>query len=289
MSLVALGVSFVLRAVGDVSVGALSWLSPMGWMQAVRPFGGDRWWPMLLLVGFTGAVLGAAAELTSHRDLGAGLVQPRPGPAVASPRLGSATGLAARLQRGSIVAWAAGAFLFGATFGGFGPEMEEFVKNQPDLADVFLRAGGASIVDQYFVTVMLLLAIAVSGFTVSSALRLRAEESSGRAESLLATRLSRSRWFLGGMGVTVIGTLVVFGTVPRAAMLAWSVLAICFVFAYLGVLLDIPQGLRNLSPFEHVPGAPVETITVAPLLTLTAAAVGLAGIGLLGWRRRDVG
>jgi ABC-2 type transport system permease protein len=335
MSLVALGVSFVLRAVGDVSVGALSWLSPMGWMQAVRPFGGDRWWPMLLLVGFTGAVLGLAAELTSHRDLGAGLVQPRPGPAVASPRLGSATGLTARLQRGSIVAWTAGAFLFGATFGGFGPEMEEFVKNQPDLADVFLRAGGASIVDQYFVTVMLLLAIAVSGFTVSSALRLRAEESSGRAESLLATRLSRSRWFLGGMGVTVVGTLVVFGagglgtgllyglasgemgevprllvaalaftpaalvlgglamllfgTAPRAAMLAWSVLAICFVFAYLGVLLDIPQWLRNLSPFEHVPGAPVDTISAAPLLTLTAIAVGLAGIGLLGWRRRDIG
>jgi putative exporter of polyketide antibiotics len=99
-------------------------------------------------------------------------------------------------------------------------------------------------VDQYFVPVMLLLAIAVSGFTVSSALRLRAEESSGRAESLLATGLSHSRWFLG-------------------------------------VLLDVPQWLRNLSPFEHVPGAPVDTITVAPLLTLTAIAVGLAGIGLL--------
>jgi len=335
ISLAALGVSFVLRAVGDVGNGVLSWLSPMGWMQAVRPYAGERWWPMLLLVVFTGIVLGGAAGLTSHRDLGSGLVQPRPGPSVASPRLGSATGLAVRLQRGSIVAWTVGAFLFGATFGGFGPEMEEFVKNQPDLAEFFLQAGGATIVDQYFVTVMILLAISLSGFTVSSALRLRAEESSGRAESLLATGLSRSRWALGGIVVTVVGTLVVFGAgglgtgllyglasgrmgemsglvwaalafspaalvlgglavllfggVPRAAMAAWAVLAICFVFAYLGVLLDIPQGLRSLSPFEHVPGAPVETITAAPLVALIAVAVALAGIGLLGWRRRDFG
>jgi ABC-2 type transport system permease protein len=335
ISLVALAASFVLRAVGDVSNGVLSWLSPMGWMQAVRPYAEVRWWPMLLLVAFTGVVLAVAAELLSHRDLGAGLVQPRPGPSVGSPRLGSATGLAARLQRGSIVAWTASAFLLGATFGSFGPEMEKFVENQPDFADMLLQAGGASIVDQYFVTVMLLLAIAVSGFTVSSALRLRAEESSGRAESLLATGLSRTRWSLGGIAVTVGGTLVVlgagglgtglfyglasgdmgalpnllfaalafapaalllggvavllFGWVPRASMVAWAALAICFVFAYLGVLLDIPQWLLSLSPFEHVPGAPVETITAGPLLWLTVFAVALAGIGVLGWRRRDFG
>jgi ABC-2 type transport system permease protein len=335
ISLVVLAASFVLRAVGDVSNGVLSWLSPMGWMQAVHPYAEDRWWPMLLLVAFTGVVLAVAAELLSHRDLGAGLVQPRPGPSVASPRLGSATGLSARLQRGSIVAWTAGAFLLGATFGSFGPEMEKFVENQPDFADMLLQGGGASIVDQYFVTVMLLLAITVSGFTVSSALRLRAEESSGRAESLLATGLSRSRWSLGGIVVTVTGTLVVlgagglgtglfyglasgdlgelprllwaamafapaalllggvavllFGWAPRAAMVAWAALAICFVFAYLGVLLDIPRWLLNLSPFEHVPGAPVETITAGPLLWLTVIAVALAGIGMLGWRRRDFG
>ena len=88
---------------------------------------------------------------------------------------------------------------------------------------------------------------------------------------------------LGGLAV------LLFGWFPRAAMVTWAVLAICFVFAYLGVLLDIPQWLQNLSPFEYVPSAPVETITAGPLLTLTAVAFGLAGIGMLGWRRRGVG
>jgi ABC-2 type transport system permease protein len=335
ISLAVLGVSFVLRAVGDVGNGLISWLSPMGWMQAVRPFGDERWWPMLVLVAFTGIVLGAAAALTSHRDVGAGLVQPRRGPGVASPRLGTASGLAARLQRGSVIAWTAGAFVFGATFGAFGPEIEEFVKNQPDMAEYITQAGGASILDSYFSTVLILLAIGISGFTVSSALRLRAEETSGRAEPVLATGLSRSRWTLGGLAVTVLGTLIVvgagalgtgllqgltsgdmgevpgllwaglafapaalvlgglavlmFGWLPRAAVATWAVLAICFVFAYLGVLLDIPQWLLNLSPFEHVPGAPAETITATPLLMLTAVAVGLGALGLVGFRRRDFG
>src|SRR3546814_800532 len=39
---VALAVSFVLRAIGDVGDGRLSWLSPLGWGQALRPYGGEQ-------------------------------------------------------------------------------------------------------------------------------------------------------------------------------------------------------------------------------------------------------
>ena len=82
---------------------------------------------------------------------------------------------------------------------------------------------------------------------------------------------------------TVTHLALALTTTPAVAF------AIFFVFAYLGILLDIPEEVRNLSPFEHVPGAPVETITAGPLLMLAAVAAALAGIGLLGWRRRDVG
>jgi len=43
-----LAVAFMLRAVGDTSVSRLSWLSPLGWAELVRPFGGDRWWVLAL-------------------------------------------------------------------------------------------------------------------------------------------------------------------------------------------------------------------------------------------------
>ena len=43
------GLAFLVRAVGDSSTGArwLSWLSPIGWAQQVRPFAGERWVPAL--------------------------------------------------------------------------------------------------------------------------------------------------------------------------------------------------------------------------------------------------
>ena len=43
-----IGVAYVLRAIGDVSTPALSWLSPIGWYQAMHAFSGLRWWPALL-------------------------------------------------------------------------------------------------------------------------------------------------------------------------------------------------------------------------------------------------
>src|SRR5699024_631122 len=47
----ALGVAYVLRAVGDVGSGTVSWLSPLGWVQAIEPFGSNRWWPGAMAVG----------------------------------------------------------------------------------------------------------------------------------------------------------------------------------------------------------------------------------------------
>src|SRR5262249_20625093 len=59
IALVGLGAAYVLRVVGDVSgmgdgaVSWLTWLSPIGWVQAIRPYGGDHWWPAALTVGVT--------------------------------------------------------------------------------------------------------------------------------------------------------------------------------------------------------------------------------------------
>ena len=57
-----IGVSYGLRAIGDVSGGGLSWLSPIGWYQAMHAYSGERWWPVVLLV-VLGALTTAAAYL----------------------------------------------------------------------------------------------------------------------------------------------------------------------------------------------------------------------------------
>lgn len=215
-----LGASYILRAAGDVGNGVLSWLSPIGWAQAAEPFGADRWWPLLLLVVFVALALGLAAELTTHRDVGAGLVPARAGPAHASPRLLSAVGLAARLQRGSVIGWAVGMFIGGIAFGSFGREVTSMVEGNPEIAEFLAQEGAGSLVDAYFAAILAMLAIVGAGFTVSSALRMRGEESTGRVEPLLATGLSRSRWLAGSLTVTVVGTAFVMAVAGLGVGLA---------------------------------------------------------------------
>ena len=85
-------------------------------------------------------------------------------------------------------------------------------------------------------------------------------------------------------GVAVILT----GVLPRLAMLSWAGVAIAFVVGWLGGLLDMPEWVNNLSPFEHLPLVPVEDLDVTPLLWLTVVAAALVVVGTAGFRRRDL-
>ncbi|MGH3762654.1 MAG: ABC transporter permease, partial [Actinophytocola sp.] len=78
-----LAAAYLLRAAGDAT-GVdtstwLSWLSPIGWAQQVRPFAGDRWWVLAYLAVFAVLVSLAAYALVARRDHGAGLLAQRPG------------------------------------------------------------------------------------------------------------------------------------------------------------------------------------------------------------------
>ena len=55
-----IGLAYALRAIGDVGTPVLSWMSPIGWYQAMHPFSGLRWWPAVLLVAASGAMAAAA-------------------------------------------------------------------------------------------------------------------------------------------------------------------------------------------------------------------------------------
>jgi ABC-2 type transport system permease protein len=122
-----LGGAFMLRALGDIGGGRLSWLSPIGWSQKTRPFAGERWWPLLISLALTLVFLYVARTLSARRDIGAGLVQPRPGPARAPRTLGTALGLAIRLHRGTVLTWAVAMFILGIGFGSVANAISSFV------------------------------------------------------------------------------------------------------------------------------------------------------------------
>jgi ABC-2 type transport system permease protein len=203
-----IGVSYTVRAIGDVGNPALSWASPIGWYQAMHPFSGLRWWPALLLVLAAGAAVLVAFAVFARRDAGSGVLAARPGPARAGALLGSSAGLAWRLQRGAVLGWSAGLFLTGIAYGSIGDDVGDLVGDSELSQEMFLQ-GADDLVDGYFATSLLMLGLTACGFAISSALRARGEEESGRVEPLLATGLSRRRWLIGQSGVTVAGTVAV--------------------------------------------------------------------------------
>jgi ABC-2 type transport system permease protein len=323
---VVLGAAFLLRAAGDSGDGTLSWLSPIGWARATRPFDDERWWPLLLCLAAAVGLVAAAFALLARRDLGAGLLPARPGPATGD--LKGALALAFRLQRGSLIAWSAGLFLGGLVIGSIGTDAGDLVDSSQSLSDILTRSGG-DVTDAFFASVFLLMALIATGFTISSALRLRGEESQGHAEILLSTPVARLRWAAGhlliamaGSGVVllamgvgaglaydpselptmvgaalaqlpaawVLGALVtaLFGLAPRAQSLAWAALTACLLLWFLGPLVDLPAWVMDLSPYEHVPAIPAVGFDAGPLLVLTAVAAALTAAGLAAFRNRDV-
>ena len=203
-----LGAAFVVRGIGDIGNGVLSWFSPMGWGQALRPFAGERWWPAALLVAATAALAAGAFWVSNHRDFGAGIIQPSPGPARATAQLSRPVGLAVRLHRGAFTGWAVGLFLGGLAYGSVSGDVEDFIGDNQTMADLMAQGGG-SILDSFLATCLLVLALISAGFTVQAALRLRSEERAGRAEPLLATGISRWRWAASHLGVVAVGSALV--------------------------------------------------------------------------------
>lgn len=190
-----LGAAFMLRALGDMAaVGgtALSWTSPLGWAAQTGPYVLDRWWPLLLLAGLAAVTAATAYALQRRRDLGAGLMAERPGPADAAPSLGSPLGLAARLQRGSVLGWGVAIVLLGAVDGAFTQTMIDSAGDLPPaVQDMF---GMEALVSGYLAFLAVFSGYLTTAYVVYAVQSIRTEEVRGRAEAVLATPTSRTGW-----------------------------------------------------------------------------------------------
>lgn len=206
---VVLGASFVLRAIGDIGDGTISWLSPIGWAQKTRPYADERWWPFLIIIGVTGLLAWLALVLARRRDLGSGLIAPRAGRARAARSLGTPLGLATRLQRGSLVGWSAGLVVLAIAYGSITDSINEFVKDNQALTDIIAAQGNGTLVEQYLAMSFRILALVAAGFAIQSALRIRSEETSTHAEVVLATPVSRVGFAGGHLAIAFGGTLLV--------------------------------------------------------------------------------
>jgi ABC-2 type transport system permease protein len=227
-----LGASYALRAAGDASghsdggLSWLSWLSPIGWAQHIRPYGGDHWWLVVLAAGVTALLTAAAVALSARRDVGAGLLPARLGPAAGAPSLSTPLALAWRLQRGLLAAWVAAFALLGLLFGSVAEGVGNMIRDDKTVQEVFARLGGSTgLIDAYFASVMTIVGLISAAYAVQATLRLRNEETSGRAEPVLATAVSRLRWATSHLVFALLGPAATLATAGLTAGLTYGVAA----------------------------------------------------------------
>jgi ABC-2 type transport system permease protein len=203
----ALGLTFALRGIGDsvASASWLSWLSPIGWSTQVRPFAGDRFWLLILPLLVAAGLAALAYALQARRDLGHGILPPRPGPAAGSPRLRTPLALAWRLHRAALIGWMVGFAVLCAMFGSLASAIGDLVAGSGQAREMFERMGGsAAVVDAFLAATASIVAMAAALHAVQATLRMRSEEAGVRVEPLLATRVTRLRWLSGHL-VFVLG------------------------------------------------------------------------------------
>jgi ABC-2 type transport system permease protein len=225
LAFLVLGVAYLLRALGAGSGGSgaawLTWLSPIGWVEQAQPFAGDRWWVPLLNLAGTVVLVALAFRLARARDLGGGIFPARPGPARAAAYLRSVGALGWRMQRGGLIGWGVGLLLFGAVLGAIADSIAEILGTSAQAHDIIERMGGQSgIVDAYLASCMNILGLVVAFFAIGATVRLRTEETSGRAEPLLTTGTARTRWAASHLVYPVLGSAVLLALGGAAAGLA---------------------------------------------------------------------
>lgn len=227
LSISVLIISYILRAVGDVSNETLSWFSPLGLVTQTDVYSSNNWWPVLILFAASIVLVMIAYYLNTIRDMGEGFIPSKPGRKHASKFLQSPVGLSVRLQRTGLFSWAIGMFVMGASYGSVLGDLEAFFEGSNDLQNILVVAEGYSLTEQFLPMLMMVMAILAAIPAVMSINKLYGEEKKHRVEHVLGRAVSRTKLMssylvismiigfvmlsLASVGLWLAGNLVVTG------------------------------------------------------------------------------
>ncbi|MCL2455503.1 MAG: hypothetical protein FWD18_09450 [Micrococcales bacterium] len=264
----AVGLSYLVRGMADLERAWWNVLSPLGLLQDMRPYAGERLWPAVVVLAVAVAGTVAAWAFEGRRDLGAGLLPQRPGRVRAEiglVRLPTA-GLTLRLERAPMLGWGAG---LGALAFGLGVASSGLVDVTTQGAMVAAWSG-TNPTEAFFAYAAALLAIVASCAGVACVLRGRRAEATGLLDLYLAGPLSRVRLVTLRLGVA-LGTATL--------TLATSALGLAAGRQVAGAV----DGTSNPELVGRVGETLALTLVHAPAVWLVVALAALAWAVLPRW------
>ncbi|MDO8150267.1 ABC transporter permease [Isoptericola sp. b408] len=126
-----------------------------------------------------------------------------------------------------------------------------------------------------------LLAVSVYGLWAGAAIAGWEDQGFGDYSVVVWTHLPALAVFLGLV-------VALYGWVPRLTGLGWALVAYTFVVGMFGQVLDLPDWVYRVSPFDGVPEVFSEESYAGDLALLWGVAVVLTVLGFVGFRRRDL-
>lgn len=326
LSAAGLGLFFVIAAVGDTTGSPLVWFSPFGWARHTEVFVANRWWVPLIPLAAAAGLTWLALRLNRARDYATGMIRSREGRATAPAWLGSPLALAARLERGAIIGWTVALGFLGLMMGAVLANLDAQLAGTA--FEDFARRHGGTVGEVFFQFVLYVLAQIGTAAALAAVLTLRGDETGGLAEPVLARPVTRLRWSVArwlvavgvgavallGIGVgaalssgrwslplatiaylpasvAIVGlALALLGWLPRAAVAtSWTVLGLLLFLDLLAEFNLLPADfIRVVSPFAATFAGLLAGGLPVTLVVLIVLGVGLAALGVLGLRRRDL-
>jgi ABC-2 type transport system permease protein len=215
-----LGVAFVLRLAADSGTGLrwAQWLSPLGWVDELRPLTGSQPLALVPIVGFVVVFGAAAVYLAGRRDLGASVLPDRSKARARTRLLKNPLGLALRLVRNVAIGWALGLAAFGIVMGLVAKSAGESVSRATFERFGVPRGGALAYLGFAFITFAALIAIAAAAQATAT----REEEGEGHLDNLLVRPVARLPWLASRFAVST-GMLLVLGVVIGVSTWAGAV------------------------------------------------------------------
>lgn len=219
-SIAVLLLAYLFRAITDVSNEALSWISPLAWVTKAEVYDTNNWWPMVLILAASLALYSLANYLHAIRDLDRGFLPSKPGKKSASRFLQSPIGLALRLQRTGIIAWAIGMYVLGASYGSVLGDLESFFLDNETMKQLLQPEAGVTLLEQFIPMLMIVISLLATIPPVMAINKLRGEEKKERLVHLLSRSVSRTKLLGSYFIISIINGFVM---ISLAAFGLWSV------------------------------------------------------------------
>jgi len=269
-----LGAAYVVRVFADSSnaLGWLRWLTPLGWIEELRPLADPQPMALIPIVVCVLACAGLTILLAGRRDLNASLVHESEGRLGETRWLRGPTSLALRLSRPAALAWLAGIIAFSVLFGSVARSTVSVLGSSPAFTAALGRLGVHAATEGYLSFALFLVDVLIAVFAATQIGAIRDEEAAGRLDNLLCRPVPRARWLGGRLFVSVCvvvlaGLLAGFGT--------WLGATTHHTYAPLPNLLA--AGVNATIPGVFVLGAGALVFGVRPRFSAVAA------YGVVAW------